>query len=413
MLTRRDYQAISAAVAGLTPPPTVSPIAEEIVTGIMLRHASGGDLQEYLGMIRAVLGDEFIANVYREKPGKVSASVDALRVSDEWFIIPADDMDLLPDMEWIIPGEIPALGLTMLYSLPGVGKSFIALDYALRIAQESPVVYVAGEGEYGLRKRMAAWCKHHGKGKGKLFITVGAVRVLDDSEFELFMTEVRSLTPRFMVFDTVARAMLGFDENSTRDMGLFVARTDRIKRELGCSTLIIHHTNKGGAIERGSIALRGACDQIIRLWEEDDFLRWEVQKTKEEEETPSKMFKKVSVTAEKNGKTLQSIVFVPAEKVIASIDSLSKSQKRILECLSLKIFESGAETLDILNETSISRSSAFKAISTLIELKLIEKQAHGSYKLTLEGAKVSKSQSLKVSNGDFEENSENDETLRL
>ncbi len=275
------------------------------------------------------------------------------------------------------------------------------------------MVYVAGEGEYGLRKRMAAWCQHHKKDKGQLFVTIGAVRVLDNEEFELFMGQLRSLCPRFIVFDTVARAMLGFDENSTRDMGLFVNRTDRIKNELGCSILLIHHSNKQGLVERGSIALRGACDQIIKLWEEDDLVRWEVQKTKEDEQSPSGIFAKVSVTVEKDGKELQSIVFVPAEKVISTVDSLSKNQKRILECLSLEIFQNGAETSDILSETSLTKQTFFRAVSTLVELKLIEKPSHGYYKLTIEGGKVSKSQKSQSLTESQTENANSDETLRL
>jgi hypothetical protein len=413
MLLRRDYQAIAAAVAGREYPQTASPIAEQLILSLVAYRAVGGDSQEWLQNLRMVLGDNFISNIFRENPKETDTPIDAGRVSEYWYIVPAEDMDKLPDMEWIIPGEIPERGLTMLYSLPGVGKSFFALNYALRIAQESPVVYVAGEGEYGLRKRMEAWCKHHRKGKGKLFVTVGAVHVLDDSEFELFLGQLKSICPRFIVFDTLARAMLGYDENSTRDMGLFVNRTDRIKNELDCSILLIHHTNKAGLVERGSIALRGACDQIIKLWAEDDTVRWEVQKTKEDEEAPSGTFKKVSVTVEKKGKTLQSIVFVEAEKVISTVENLSKSQKRILECLSLKIFESGAETLDILGETSLARSTAFTALSTLIELKLIEKVGHGSYKLTVEGSKVQKSRSPEVQKDDLDETSENDGTLGL
>ena len=59
-----------------------------------------------------------------------------------------------------------------LYGPSGVGKSFVALDYALCTATgrsylgryESllgPVLYIAGEGVSGLRNRVKAWLAHH------------------------------------------------------------------------------------------------------------------------------------------------------------------------------------------------------------------------------------------------------------
>jgi hypothetical protein len=62
--------------------------------------------------------------------------------------------------------------LSVIFGDANVGKSFFALDLALHVAQgrrwlgreveQGAVVYLAGEGSGGIRRRIDAHCKHHG-----------------------------------------------------------------------------------------------------------------------------------------------------------------------------------------------------------------------------------------------------------
>lgn len=65
--------------------------------------------------------------------------------------------------------------------------------------------------------------------------------------------------------DTLARGMsrCGRDENSTQDMGAFIAGLDRIRAQFPCAQLVVHHTGKSGLVERGSTALTGAADLVM------------------------------------------------------------------------------------------------------------------------------------------------------
>jgi hypothetical protein len=75
-------------------------------------------------------------------------------------------------LSWAIKNWIPSSGLAMVYGESGAGKTFITLDMACCIATGKPwqgnkvkqggVVYLCGEGNYGIKKRIAAWAKHHG-----------------------------------------------------------------------------------------------------------------------------------------------------------------------------------------------------------------------------------------------------------
>jgi hypothetical protein len=66
------------------------------------------------------------------------------------------------------------------------------------------------------------------------------------------------------VIDTLARCFEG-DENQQEDMGRFVAGVDRLRRELTCTVLIVHHTRLDGDRERGNTAFRGAADAMISV----------------------------------------------------------------------------------------------------------------------------------------------------
>ena len=63
--------------------------------------------------------------------------------------------------------------------------------------------------------------------------------------------------PRLLVDDTMARSMVGGDENSAKDVGEFIAAIDSTPADL---RLVVHHSGYEGTHERGSSALQGAAD---------------------------------------------------------------------------------------------------------------------------------------------------------
>lgn len=67
--------------------------------------------------------------------------------------------------------------------------------------------------------------------------------------------------------DTVARNFGAGDENSTSEMGAFIASIDTVKAEFpGSSIMLVHHTGHSEKHRaRGSIALKGALDAEYRL----------------------------------------------------------------------------------------------------------------------------------------------------
>jgi len=208
-----------------------------------------------------------------------------------------DDVTLLdePDPEPLVDGRLMRDSFAALVGQPGAGKTFIALDLALSVASGlpwlgadvrhgGPVIYVAGEGAAGLKARIRAWKADRGIGStdrlGVIFYPE-AVSILDERAVAAFRAAIEVHEPALLIFDTLARCLVGGEENSARDVGLLVHHSDALRRELHAAVLWLHHTNKANTSERGSGALRGACDTLLSLSSVDDVLTLTAEKQKD------------------------------------------------------------------------------------------------------------------------------------
>ncbi len=352
-----------------------------IAKAVDLELGNGGDLADFC----MLHGEDAHRRLVQAPPLPDSDSSDSDNGYRRWYIIPAGDLKNLPAIEWIIDGEIPARGITVLFGPSGAGKSFIALDYALRIAQESPVLYMAGEGEYGYQQRVAAWCKHHGKSEGQLYMVIGAVQFLESHDLSEFQNAVAALRPKLVIVDTLARSMVGSDENSTRDMGMFMQACEDIKRKQDTAVMLVHHTNKGGVMERGSSALRGSSDAMIKVYAQDDLITVECGKTKDAKPFPTRYMQIVPVEINVHGQAIESAVMIEAEKVFQGPDDpLTQHQEKALRCLENEAF--GATRQEIADLTAIPYFSLQRILNRLKALGYIDQAAKADpYTITQDG----------------------------
>src|SRR5579859_8075808 len=103
----------------------------------------------------------------------------------------------------------------------------------MQIALSDKVVYIAAEGIEGLSNRVRAWLKYHNCPPTAVNIHLLSVPVnlLYSKEVEQFLSTIADLAPVAVFVDTLARSMIGGDENSSKDMGLVVEACGRIQRE--------------------------------------------------------------------------------------------------------------------------------------------------------------------------------------
>lgn len=204
--------------------------------------------------------------------------------------------------QWIVKGVIERDSLAMLYGEPGSAKSFLAMDIAASIAtgrdwhghrcDKGAVFYIAGEGANGIARRFKAWELAHSTDLTTAPLAVSTKPVaLDDPQAArsvqqaiVELSEVLGQPPALIVVDTLARNFAG-DENSTRDMNLFIRCMDGLRHKWQASILIVHHTGKDtskGA--RGSSVLKAAIDtEYSATMDENKVICLQAHKMKEAE----------------------------------------------------------------------------------------------------------------------------------
>jgi len=181
----------------------------------------------------------------------------------------------LPEPEPLIDGTIDRRTVAVVAGHFGSLKSFVLQDWAACIATGRPwmgrpvrqgsALYVAAEGAHGLHARFAAW--EYG---WRRTIPDDALAVLPDPVNLTDPAAVAELCELvagrdLVVVDTLARCIVGADENSARDMGIAVDALHRLRDATGDGTVVVaHHTGKDRTTVRGSSALEAGVDTVYQ-----------------------------------------------------------------------------------------------------------------------------------------------------
>jgi phage/plasmid primase-like uncharacterized protein len=200
--------------------------------------------------------------------------------ADDW-LIPADEFSSQPSpISWLVKRWIQDQALVMVHGPSGGGKTFVVLDWCLRIASATPdwcgnkvrpgnVVYLAGEGHHGLRGRIAAWKHHHQSGKLNMWLSKHGCDLNTPAGYLKVVEHIRMLPtpPKVLVVDTLHRFLAG-DENSAQDAKTMLDACGNLMLEFNCSVILVHHTGVSEEAQhraRGSSAWRGALDIEISV----------------------------------------------------------------------------------------------------------------------------------------------------
>jgi hypothetical protein len=219
-------------------------------------------------------------------PFDVQAQHEAQAEEDDTFpVLSLQDIENRPPPAFLIDRHIPQVSTGFLYSAPGIGKSFLALDMALSLAfgdsvwhgdpidrgaGEPCVLYLAAEGSFGFRNRVRAWrsARNIAADAPNAFVMIErSIDFMKATDVDKLIRTVRRAIQRrpcLIVVDTVSRSMPGADENLQKEMTLFVKACDHVKDVFQCAVLGVHHAGKSGDM-RGSTVLRGAGDFVFKL----------------------------------------------------------------------------------------------------------------------------------------------------
>ncbi|WP_181700541.1 AAA family ATPase [Chthonobacter albigriseus] len=260
---------------------------------------------------------------------------------------------------WHIRDLLPATGLSVIYGPPGSGKSFLALHAVLCLAsgmmfagkrsRPAGVVYIAAEAGEGFKRRVVAARDELGITDAP-FALVSAAPDLGtaDKDIASLITDVRTQaktlgwSPGVVVIDTLARTIPGLDENSSREMGIFVANCDKLARALGCTVIAVHHSGKNvDSGMRGSSALHGAADAEWCISVDAGVRTVRLVKSKEGADNLSFSFdlKTVEVGRDADGEPVTTCVVENVTDVAFGTEVATKARARTVPA-SLKLFTS-------------------------------------------------------------------------
>ena len=260
----------------------------------------------------------------------------------------------MPPIKWLVQSMFPANSFSVMYGQPGCGKTFLALDIALSVAigrdfhgmptTQGAVLYIAAEGIGGLGKRVKVWMEYRGSGSVEhelpFFIVPTAVNMADPADVEKLLATIDALEERagpfsLVVIDTVARALLGADENSATDMGKFIKACDTIKEHTKAAVIGIHHGGKDGSKGmRGSSALLGAVDTSIRVKRSENQITVTTEKQKDAEPAEDKFYLMNSADAGIiGGETSVYLTPLTADEIAADKATLNEKELKAMNCL--------------------------------------------------------------------------------
>jgi hypothetical protein len=298
-------------------------------------------------------------------------------------VLNVEQLGQLPPLQNLSGTPLIARGLNVLFGPSGSFKSFYMLDQSLTIAQTAPVVYVAAEGSSGLHKRVMAWTKHYQRTAGQLYFVCEEVNLRDWATVQRFMDAVGAIKPALVVFDTLARCIVGGEENSAKDIGVAIYHCALTQRTLKTAVALVHHTTKSEKSERGSGAIRGAADAMIEMAPTaDGAVRVSCSKLKDDEPWEPNEYRFSQVN--------DSGILLPSHETEFLSHKLTPTELQVLEFLALDVFETcGATSRQIMEALNIQDRHVYRLLSHLKREMSVAQDSKGDpYLLTAKGRKL-------------------------
>jgi hypothetical protein len=302
-------------------------------------------------------------------------------VPPSWRLLDDVAVMTLPDPVFLVNGMIHDLGIGVLYSPPGTGKTTAIAALAVAIATggrffghqvlaPGPVVYVGAEDPSGFKVRLRAAKVAAGL---RLEVPIGvytfpeAVDLGDAASVECFERFLKAqhfeMPLKMVIVDTYAASTPGANENSAEDTTTAMAHAMSWRQALNCAVMLAHHTNATGTRERGHSAMRGACDFMISMTPLDDLILMECSKIRN-----GSPFKKVTLKLVPPPDDLPGMVLKLASDVLPSME-LTDNERKALDALRDTFREAeGATKVEWLTACGgMSPSTYYRVAKTLEE----------------------------------------------
>lgn len=170
------------------------------------------------------------------------------------------------------------------------GKSFLSIEAGMCIALGVPffdnnvkqglVIYQAGEGARGVKKRLRAyreWHKIPADQPVPFVMLQSRIDLKTKADVDKLIREIKWIASQYpdqvlraVFIDTLARAQGAADENSGKDIAEILDNVDRLRDACGCAVILVHHMNAAGGKIRGHSSIYGNIDQVVIVSRDKD-----------------------------------------------------------------------------------------------------------------------------------------------
>lgn len=281
----------------------------------------------------------------------------------------------LPDPAPLIDGVLDQGTFALLYGRWGTGKSFVALDWAASVATGRPwqgrqteqrrVLYVAAEGAYGLKGRLDAW-----ETGWRTAIADGALEVLPvpvNLTRGVDAVRLAELVAErhygLVVLDTLARCMVGADENNAKDCGEVLDTLVRLRAQTAGGrgvVLAVHHTGKDGKTFRGSSVFEAGADTVYALTRDGGVILLDREKRKDgpQQDTHHLRLDRIEGTGS---------CTVSAGNLSTQGVDKSERAKRLLSTFVHHFSQTGASKAELRKVAEMPDATFYRAVSDLLK----------------------------------------------
>ena len=283
-----------------------------------------------------------------------------------------------PPINWVVEHIISEGSVSVFYGEPGSKKTYALISLSVCVALGRPwlghvshprnVLIVDDEsGERRLTLRIGAALRgEFGDEDTPLeYVSLAGLKLDNKKDVEELQNLIEEHKTGLLIIDALADVMEG-DENSKQDTQPVFSVLRMMAEETNTAIIVIHHSNKSGGY-RGSSAIKGALDLMVKIESENDsnWLNFKSEKTRDAE---SVKFAGVATWSE------EQFYLSPADGS-EKPRTQSKSQEYVINLLTKKGASSVSEIMD--HADICSPEAARRAVYALASEKVIKRVNSG------------------------------------